>query len=124
MNIALWVVAILLALVFIGAGATKVFGQREKLMKQMPYVEDFPQPVIKAIGVAEVLGGLGLVLPALFDVATVLVPTAAAALAVVMAGAVVTHVRRGDGIGGAAPAVLLAVLSIFVAWGRFGPYAF
>ena len=124
MNVVLWVVAIVLALAFLGAGASKIFGQREKLMKQMPYVEDFPQSAIKAIGAAEVLGGLGLVLPALFDIATVLVPIAAAALAVLMVGGVATHIRRGDGIGAAVPALVLAVLSLFVAWGRFGPYAF
>lgn len=72
----------------------------------------------------EVLGALGLILPALLGVATVLVPIAATGLALVMVGAAVVHVRRGDGVQAAIPSLVLAALAAVVAWGRFGPYAF
>lgn len=73
---------------------------------------------------AEVLGAIGLVLPAAVDVAPVLVPVAALALGLVMLGAVVVHLRRGDGLAGATPSLVLAVLSLLTSVLRFGPYAF
>ena len=79
--------------------------------------------MIKAIGVAEVLGAIGLILPALTGIAVILVPVAAVELALDMLGAVITHLRRGESKVVAAPVVLL-LLAAFVAWGRFGPYAF
>lgn len=124
MNIALWVVAGLLALVFLASGVSKVVGRREQMIEKTPYVADVPQGAVKLIGIVEVLGALGLVLPALFDIAPVLVPVAAIGLAAVMLGAVVVHLRRGEGIGAAAPALVLALLAGFVAWGRLGAYAF
>ncbi|MGU3432515.1 DoxX family protein [Actinomycetes bacterium M1A6_2h] len=124
MNIVLWVVAGILAVAFLAAGASKLAQDRSKLIKQTPYVEDFPHPAVKSIGVLEIVGAVGLVVPALVSVATVLVPLAATGLALLMVGGVVTHLRRGDGVAAAAPAILLAVLSAFVAWGRFGTYAF
>ena len=53
-----------------------------------------------------------------------LVPLAATGLALVMVGAAVVHLRRGEGIQAAIPSIVLAVLAVFVAWGRFGPFAF
>lgn len=124
MNIALWVVAGLLALAFLASGAMKVVGERSAMIEKTPYVEDFPQGAVRLIGVVEVLGALGLILPALLGVATVLVPIAATGLALVMVGAAVVHVRRGDGVQAAIPSLVLAALAAVVAWGRFGPYAF
>ncbi|MDV6271467.1 DoxX family protein [Rhodococcus globerulus] len=124
MNIALWIVAGLLALVFVAAGASKVVGKREKMIEKTPYVQDFPQWAVRAIGVAEVLGAIALIVPAFIGSVAVLVPIAAVALALVMVGAVVTHLRRGEGISAAAPAIVLALLALFVAWGRFGTYGF
>ena len=65
-----------------------------------------------------------LVLPAVLDVATVLVPMAAIGLALTMVGAVIVHLRHREGLGAAMPAVVLGVLCVVVAWGRLGPYAF
>lgn len=124
MHIALWVVAGLLAVAFLGAGLLKLTQSPKALAaKGMAYAEDFPPVGLKAIGAAEVAGALGLVLPALLTIAPVLVPVAAAALAVVMAGAVVVHLRRKEASAVVAPLVL-GLLAVFVAWGRFGPYAF
>jgi uncharacterized membrane protein YphA (DoxX/SURF4 family) len=122
MDIAIWVLQILLALTFLAAGMTKLSQRRQKLATSMGWVEDFSDPGVRAIGALEVLGALGLLVPALTGVATVLVPIAAVGLALLMIGAAATHRRRGElpmiGIN----AVLL-VLAVVVAWARFGPYS-
>ena len=78
--------------------------------------------MIRGIGVLEILGALGLVLPALSGVAPILVPLAAAGLAITMVFAALVHIRRGDGPKAALPSILLAICSVFVAWSRFGPF--
>ena len=124
MNLALWIAAALLALAFLATGLLKITRSKEKLAAAgMGWTEDFSPSVIKAIGVAEVLGAIGLILPAVLDVAPFLVPIAAVGLALVMVGAATTHLRRKETPMVALNVVLLA-LALFVAWGRFGPYAF
>lgn len=122
MNVAIWVLQVLLALAFLAAGLMKVSQPRQRLATSMGWVEDFSDPTVRAIGALELLGALGLLLPALTGVATVLVPLAAVGLAVLMVAAAITHRRRGElpliGIN----AVLL-VLAVVVAWARFGPYS-
>jgi uncharacterized membrane protein len=124
MNVVLWVIAALLALAFVTAGLMKITGKREEMITKMPYVEDFPQGAIKAIGVAEVLGAIGLIVPAVTGTAPVLVPIAATCLALLMVGGAIVHLRRGDGFASAVPGLVLALLAAVVAWGRFGAYAF
>lgn len=124
MNVVLWIVAGLLAFAFLAAGAMKVAQPKEKLAASgMGWTEDFSAGAVKTIGLLEVLGAIGLILPALLDIAPVLVPIAATGLAVTMLGAVVVHARRGEKQAFAPPIVLL-ILAVIVAWGRFGPYAF
>ncbi len=124
MNVVLWIVAGVLAAAFLGAGLMKLAQPREKLVESgMGWAGDFSPGVVKAIGALEVLGALGLILPAVFDVATVLVPLAAVGLALIMAGAIVVHARRKETPMVVANVVLLA-LALFVAWGRFGDYSF
>lgn len=120
MNIALWVVAGLLALVFLGAGGAKLAQPKEKLAANpnMAWTEDFSPGAIKAIGALEVLGALGLVLPQATGIAPVLTPLAAVGLFLTMAGAVVTHVRRRENQA-VVPGVVLGLLALFVAVGRF-----
>ena len=124
MNVALWIVAGVLAAAFLGAGLMKLAQPRKKLAESgMGWTEEFSDGAVKGIGALEVLGALGLILPAVFDVATVLVPLAATGLALLMVGAAVTHARRRESSNIVVNLVLLA-LAVFVAWGRFGPYAF
>lgn len=124
MNLALWIAAALLALAFLATGLLKITQPKEKLAASgLGWTEDFSPAAIKAIGVAEVLGAIGLILPAVLDVAPVLVPVAAAGLALVMVGAAITHLRRKETQMVAVNVVLL-VLAVFVAWGRFSDYAF
>lgn len=119
MNIALWVVAGLLALAFLGAGGMKLSQPKEKLQASgMGWTEDFSVTGVKLIGTAEVLGAIGLILPPLVNIAPVLAPIAAVGLLVTMIGAAVVHVRRGETQALAAP-VVLGLLAAFVAYGRF-----
>ena len=87
------------------------------------WVEDFPAWAVKAIGVLELLAAVGLILPAVTGIAPVLTPLAAVGIGLLMAGAGVVHFRRGEFAFIGVIAVLF-VAAAFVAWGRFGPYAF
>jgi uncharacterized membrane protein YphA (DoxX/SURF4 family) len=123
-NIVLWIIAGLLALAFLAAGAMKLAQPKEKLAASgMAWVEDFSPAMIKTIGALEVLAAIGLILPAVLDIAPVLVPLAALGLAVMMVGAAITHVRRKENQM-VFVNVLLLVLALAVAIGRFGPVPF
>ena len=118
MGIALWVVQGLLAVAFLGAGGAKLTQPKEKLAKNMAWVEDFSQGTVRLIGALEVLGAVGLVLPGLIGVLPWLTPLAALGLVLTMAGAILTHLRRRENSAITVPVVLL-VLAAFVAYGRF-----
>ncbi|MEZ5372927.1 MAG: DoxX family protein [Microthrixaceae bacterium] len=125
MNTALWIIAVILAAAFTAAGAMKLARTRQEMAAAgMDWADDLSDGQVKAIGLVEVLGGIGVVLPALVDIAPVLVPLAATGLAVTMVGAAVFHIRRNDPLAGLAPSLLLGALAIVVAVGRFGPEAF
>lgn len=115
MNLILWIVQILLALAFLVSGITKVIRSSDRLKEGIP---EFHPRMIRLIALAEILGALGLILPGLTGIATFLTPVAAAGLAIIMVGAVVTHARRGEGRSAAVNLVLLA-LALVVAVGRF-----
>ena len=125
MNVVVWIVTGLLAALFLMAGAMKLAKSKVQLLENpsMGWTENFAPAVLKCIGLAEVAGAAGLILPGAFDVATWLVPTAAIGLAVVMAGAVITHLRRREYPNMVVNLVLLA-LAVFVAIERAGPQAF
>jgi uncharacterized membrane protein YphA (DoxX/SURF4 family) len=125
MNVFLWIVAGLLAAMFLAAGTMKVTQERRKLLanENMKWVEDFSAPTIKLIGTAELLGALGLILPGALDIAPILVPLAATGLAVLMLGAAITHARRKEPQAIVINAVLL-LLALVVAIFRFGPNSF
>jgi hypothetical protein len=124
MNIALWIIAGLLAVTILASGATKLSRPKVKLAAAgMGWVDDFSAGSIKAIGTLEVLAAVGLILPAALDIAPVLVPLAAVGLVLLMVDAFITHVRRREAQGVVVTLVVLA-LAAFVAWGRFGPQSF
>jgi hypothetical protein len=124
MNIALWIVAGLLAVGSLASGAKKLVQPDEKLVASgWGWVEDFNPGTVKTIGALEVLAAVGLILPAVVGIAPVLVPLAALGLGLVMVGAMITHVRRHESEAIVVNLVLL-VVAAFVAWGRFGPTPF
>ncbi|MEU8301261.1 DoxX family protein [Micromonospora sp. NPDC048909] len=124
MNIVLWIIAAVLAVLFLGVGLMKLIQPKEKLVASgLGWAENYRPETVKIIGGLEVLAAVGLILPALLDIAPVLVPLAALGLVITMVGAIVVHGRRREYPRLAANVVLL-VLSAVVAWGRFGPYSF
>ncbi|MDQ1583103.1 MAG: hypothetical protein QOF36_1157 [Microbacteriaceae bacterium] len=111
MNITLWIVQALLALAFLVSGITKVIRPSEKLRAGLP---EFHPGLIRLISAAEILGALGLLLPDLTGIAPVLTPVAAVGLAIIMAGAVVTHARRKEAKSAVVNLVLLALTLVIV----------
>lgn len=120
MNVLVWILAGLLAALYLAAGTTKLLQPKEKLLAQgnMAWVEDFDGGQINAIAALEILGAIGLVLPWAFDVLPVLTPIAAVGLALIQVGAIRTHLRRGEKQMLPFNAVLL-VLAVVVAVLRF-----
>ena len=124
MNMALWVVALVLTAGFTGSGLMKLSVPKDKLVKAgQGWAQDFDPNSIRLIGFVEVLGAAGLILPAVTHIAPILVPLAAIGLVLVMGGAAIVHARRHEAMNIAVNVVLLA-LAVFLAWGRFGPYPF
>jgi uncharacterized membrane protein YphA (DoxX/SURF4 family) len=114
--VALWTVQGLLAVLFLFAGISKLVLPIEELTKEI----EFPELFIRFIGVCEVLGGLGLVLPGLSRIRPGLTPLAAAGLVVIMVGATVTTLAIGGGAGALFPFVVGLLLAV-VAYGRTRP---
>lgn len=112
MLVALWIITVLLTVAFLGAGIMKLIRPRSALIDGgMPWAADFSSASIKVIALLEIIGALGLILPLATSVASVLTPVAAVALAALMLGAVVVHVRRREPV---VPPVVLTLLSIVV----------
>ncbi|KAA9154670.1 DoxX family protein [Amycolatopsis acidicola] len=120
MNLALWIIAGLLAATFLASGVLKLTQSQEKLAAAAPFGG---AGLMRLVGVLEILATAGLILPAALGIAEVLVPVAAVGAAVLMAGAVTFHLRRREAQGVVVTLVLLA-LAVVVAWGRFGPQSF
>jgi uncharacterized membrane protein len=115
MNTALWVAQAFVALVVTSTGTAKLVFPRERLARQMHWATAWPRGRIKLLGLAELAGGAGLILPMATGIAPVLTPIAALCLAVLMAGAIRTHQRLGEGF---LPAVVIGVLSVAIAAGQ------
>ena len=117
MNTALWIVQGLLGALFTMAGFTKATQTKEKLAKQMPWVNDYADNTVKLIGISQLLGGIGLIVPQLTGIAPVLSPLAAAGLALTMVLAALYHLRKGEYKEIAVNLILLS-LNLFVVYGR------
>jgi hypothetical protein len=114
MRYALWGVQVLLALVFAFAGGMKLVLSPE----QMTGPVAFPVWFLRFIGVAEVVGALGLILPGLVRIRPGLTPLAAAGLVIIMIGAIVVTLIGGM-IGPALFSLVVGLLAVFVAYGRW-----
>jgi len=118
MNIALWIVGGLMALVVAASGLMKLVRPVAEIQK-MPWAAKMTSNLIRLIGVAEVLGALGLVLPLATGIAPILTPIAALCLATLMIGAAVTHVQIKDPRSASVTTIVIASLLVVVAIGRF-----
>ena len=118
MNLVLWIVQVLLAAAFGMAGFVKLSQSLDSLSGMMPWVTAVPALLVRFIGAAEVAGALGLILPRATKIQPQLTAYAGAALALVMLLAALFHASRGE-FGNIVPTVVLFVLSIAVAYGRW-----
>jgi uncharacterized membrane protein len=96
MNVAVWIVSGLLAAAYLFAGLNKATQPKTKLVTSLPWAADFTPGTIRLIGIVEVLGAIGLILPWLTGIAPVLTPLAATGLVIVQVLAAVVHVRRKE----------------------------
>jgi hypothetical protein len=120
-NAVLWLLQILLALVFLALGLLMLTRSRERLLRVAGWVEDFPEGVVRTIGVLELLAAVGLVLPGVLGRGGVLVPVAALALVVLLIGAITTHLLRGEQDEVGVPVALLIAAAV-VAAGRLSAW--
>ncbi|MFF3982218.1 DoxX family protein [Streptomyces sp. NPDC001828] len=115
MNIAYWILAGLLALFYLYAGAMKVSRTREQLRPMMAWVDRLAMPAVRSIGAVEFLGALGLVLPPLTGVAPALALAAALGLATLQIGAILVHLNTDRRIGINIPLLIGAAGTVWLA---------
>jgi uncharacterized membrane protein YphA (DoxX/SURF4 family) len=119
-NLLLWIGQIVLALAFLGAGNTHALGfERASVRPRMTWMADVGRDNMRIIGILEILGAIGLILPAATRVLPWLTPVAATALAILMVFAVVFHLRRSREGSNALFNAVLGLLAAAVAYGRF-----
>lgn len=118
MNIGLWVAQILLAAMYLMAGANKLFKPIAELTTMLPWVSGTAEGLVRFIGLSELLGGLGLILPAVLRIKPTLTPIAAAGLALIQLLAIIFHMSKGEyaflGLN-----IVLLLIAVLIAWGRF-----
>jgi uncharacterized membrane protein len=117
MDVVLWILQVLLALAFVAAGVNHAF-RFEQIKSQMAWVTALPRGLLTFIGICEILGGIGLILPAVTNVLPWLTPLAGSLLAVMMLLAAIFHLTRREYTAIIINLVLLA-LAAYVAYGRF-----
>ncbi len=113
----IWGTQIVFALLFLMAGGMKVATPQAELKEKMAWVEDFSSFQVKSIGAIEVVGAIGVILPAATGIMPVLSIAAPAGLALTMVGAAIVHANRGEMRAIPINLILLAV-AVFVAYGR------
>ncbi|MFJ2262041.1 DoxX family protein [Streptomyces sp. NPDC087844] len=125
MNLTLWIAAGLLTAVALAGGLSKTLIPKTRLASQHggEWTQDVSPGFIKALGILELMAAAGLILPAVLDIAPVMVSVTAACWIVLMVGAMITHGRLGQSKFVLLNSVYLA-LAALVAWGRLGPWPF
>lgn len=118
MNITVWIVSGLLALLYLFTGGAKVFRSKAALAPTMSWTRSASPAIIKVVGILELLGAIGLILPWLTGIAPILTPIAATGLVLLQAVAIVIHIRIGEAKSTPFNATLL-LLAAFVAVFRF-----
>ncbi len=118
MNTILWIIQGILAAMFIPVGAMIVTQPKEKLAPKFPWVNDFPTGTIKLNGVSKILGGLGLIVPLLTGIATILTSLAAMGLCTIMILAIAYNIRKHD-MKAVVVNIVIFLLAAFIAYERF-----
>jgi uncharacterized membrane protein YphA (DoxX/SURF4 family) len=118
MNIAVWIIQGILALMFLMAGITKSVQPKDKLVKTLPWVNGFSLQTVRFIGISELIGAIGIVVPQLTGICQILTPVAAIGLAVIMILAAAHHLPKKEYREEGFNATLL-ILDVIVALYRF-----
>jgi len=118
LHVILWIAQVLLAAMFLMVGFSKVSQPIPVLASQTPIAGDLPEVLTRCIGIIEILGALGLILPSMLRVKPFLTPLAALGIAIIMLLAAITHLSRGE-----AEVIpmnfILGLVALFIAWGRY-----
>lgn len=116
MTVAYWIVAALLAFLYLYSGGLKVLRSPDQLRPMMGWIDTVPLPAVRAIGVLEILGALGLILPPLTGIAPGLALAASVGLVLVQVGAIRLHLSRGEArlIGLNVVLIVLAAVEIWL----------
>lgn len=117
MNIGLWIAQGLLAIMFIMAGLMKATQSMEILAESLPWVTSTPAGLVRFIGLSELLGALGLLIPSIFRFKPHLTVWAALGLTTVMVMAAIFHASREE-FSNIGMNVILTAIALFIAWGR------
>ena len=118
LNVALWIAQILLALAFGFFGLTKATGDLAVLQQMMTWIGNVPPAMVRGIGIAEILGALGMILPSVTRIRPTLTPLAAVGFATIQILAIAMHAWRGETGQTIGLNVPLLAPSLFVMWGR------
>lgn len=116
MNTALWIIQGIIAGIFAMAGFLKSTQSKDKLLKSLPWVNDFQLPTVRFIGISELLGAIGIIVPMVIGVLPVLSPIAATGLAIIMILAFIYHIRKSEYkevLFNAILFILLAIIAIY-----------
>mgnify|MGYP003676877929 FL=1 len=117
MNILLWIAQGLLGALFIMVGLMKTFQPIEEIAKSLPWVAEYSSSLVRFIGISELLGGIGLLLPSILKVQPKLTVWAAYGLTLVMILAAIFHISRGE-YSGVIANLIIGLVAAFIAWGR------
>jgi uncharacterized membrane protein YphA (DoxX/SURF4 family) len=121
MNTLLWIIQGILAAMFAMAGVMKLTQPLDKLLKSgLNWTERLPMSTVRLIGILELLGAIGLILPWVFHIVPVLTPIAACGFALIMLLAIFHHAKYKESKAIALNIVLMA-LAAFIVYGRFSP---
>ena len=118
LNITLWIAQVLLGGMFLMSGFMKLSSPMADMATSMPWTTALPEAMVRFIGLAELLGGIGLLLPSILRIKPVLTPLAAVGLATIMVLATGFHLMRGE-TSVIVMNLILAAIAVFIAWGRF-----
>jgi len=119
LNIALWAIQILLAIGYVIAGMMKITNPISELALEMAYAADVPEWFVRTVGVLEIGGAVGIILPALLKTLTWLVPLSALCFSLVQVVAIGIHAVYGETAQFLAINLTLLAMSLFVLWGRW-----
>lgn len=117
LHVSLWIAQSLLAAIFFITGVMKFAMPIEKIAEILPWVANAPAALVRFIGISEILGAAGLILPAALRIRPYLTPMAAAGLATVMVLSTAFHLFRGEVAHVVVPVVIF-LIAVFIAWGR------